>query len=44
LPRIAENLAVWDFTLDETDMAQLRSLDRLNGNTQPLPDEMNATF
>lgn len=42
--RLAENLAVWDFALDESDMAQIRSLDRPQGNTQPLPDHMNSSF
>src|SRR5262245_22830548 len=34
--RLAENFLVWDFALDENDMAQIRSLDRADGNTQPL--------
>lgn len=42
--RLPENLAVWDFALDEMDMAELRGLDRRNGNTQPLPDNMNSMF
>jgi len=42
--RLPENIAVWDFSLDEGDMAKLRKLDRRNGNTQPLPDDMNSTF
>jgi len=42
--RFAENLAVWNFELDETDMAQIRGLDEPDGNTQPLPDQMNYSF
>jgi 2,5-diketo-D-gluconate reductase A len=42
--RIPENLAVWDFALDDEEMVRLRGLDRPNGNTQPLPDDMNSSF
>ncbi len=42
--RLAENLAVWDFALDEADMVQMRDLDQRDGNTQPLPDDMNSSF
>lgn len=42
--RLGENLAVWDLSLDEPDMARMRGLDRPDGNTQPLPDHMNSSF
>jgi 2,5-diketo-D-gluconate reductase A len=42
--RLPENLAVWDFELDDDDMARLGKLDRPNGNTQPSPDSMNSPF
>ncbi|MDN7874891.1 aldo/keto reductase [Burkholderia aenigmatica] len=42
--RLTENHATWDFALDEADMVRMRSLDCPDGNTQPLPDDMNAFF
>jgi len=42
--RLSENLAVWDFELDDDDMARLGKLDRPNGNPQPSPDSMNSPF
>lgn len=42
--RLAENMDVWDFALDEIDMVQLQNLDQRYGNTQPLPDDMNSSF
>jgi len=42
--RIPENLAVWNFELDDHDIARLGKLDRANGNTQPLPDSINSPF
>lgn len=41
---LPENLAVWDFELDENDMLQLLRLDRPHGNTQPIPDGRNSSF
>ena len=42
--RIPENLAVWDFELDEGDMAHMAELDRAEGKTLPPPDKMNNAF
>ena len=36
--RLAENLAVGDFVLDEQDMAQIAALDRADGRIGPNPD------
>ncbi len=39
--RIAENFAVWDFRLDDDDMARMVGLDRADGKRGPLPERMN---
>ncbi|ODT83758.1 MAG: oxidoreductase [Pelagibacterium sp. SCN 64-44] len=42
--RIPENLTIWDFALDDDDMASLAALDRPDGKTLPPPDVMNDAF
>ena len=42
--RVTENLAVWDFALDDGDMERIRALDRADGKTLPQPDDMNSLF
>ena len=42
--RVSENLDVWDFSLNESDMARLAALDRHDGKTLPQPNDMNDLF
>ena len=42
--RIIENIAVFDFTLDDEDMARIAALDRADGKVLPLPEEMDSLF
>lgn len=42
--RIVENAAVFDFGLDDEDMAAIAALDRADGKTLPRPEEMNSLF